>query len=137
MTSATQLLRAPDIDVRELPSNCDLVDALRQVSRDVNRRTPWSWTLSYLREDLPWFQQPALLVGIRDAATGALAWEDQPPLIPCGGSNPEPVDYWLAGIHHTPMSPHTEVPTHVVLHAIDEFIRTGQRPTCVNWQPEV
>ncbi|MGI8312618.1 Imm1 family immunity protein [Saccharopolyspora hattusasensis] len=51
------------------------------------------------------------------------------------GTNTEPVDYWLGGLHHTPMDAHTEVPIELVLRAIAEYVRTGERPTCVEWIP--
>ncbi|QIZ33484.1 Imm1 family immunity protein [Saccharopolyspora sp. ASAGF58] len=134
MTARTSdLLRSNDIDVRQLTPDVDLVDAIRQLSQDPELGCPWSWTLSSLRDDLPWYEQPALSVGVRDAETGALAWQDQPPMVPANGTNTEPVDYWLGGLHHTPMDAHTELPMELVLRAVAEYVRTGERPACVEW----
>lgn len=132
MTAST-LLHSNDIDVRALPDGVDLVSAIQQLSQDPGLTSPWSWTLSCLRDDVPWYQQPALIVGVRNASTGALSWDDDPVLVPVTGTNTEPVDYWIAGAHHTPMEVGAEVPVLVVLEAVTEYLRTGQRPTPVEW----
>lgn len=134
MTTSTtgDVLDSNEIDVHTLSSDVDLVAALREASTHPQRGQACSWELSNLRDDLPWYQQPSLIVGLRDGH-GALTWNDDPPMVPANGTNAEPVDYWIAGLHHTPMSARAELPLEQALDAVAEFMRTGQRPTCLEW----
>lgn len=79
----------------------------------------------------------ALHAGVRDDL-GVLQWFDNDggSIFLPGGSNVEDADYFSTFGHHFPMDPGTEVPVEMVFSAVAEFARTGQRPTCVEWQPE-
>ena len=134
VTSSTCLLHTNEIDVRELPEDVDLVELIRRAQDDPELGTACSWVLSYADDEVPWYMSPALMVGVR-VGTGALVWDDRLPLRPTNGTNAEPVDYWLGGPHHTPMEARTEIPGEQTLAAVAEFVRTGRRPTCVEWQP--
>lgn len=76
--------------------------------------------------------------GVRDGR-GALEWIDNERgevFLP-GGVNVEDVDYFTWFGHHTPMAPGTDVAVELVLRAVAEFARTGERPTCVEWSLEL
>ncbi|MDR7301004.1 Imm1 family immunity protein [Haloactinomyces albus] len=134
-TADIPLLHTNGIDLSRLPDSIDLAALIRQAQQDPQLGSTCSWVLSFSQEGVPWYMTPALLVGVR-GDVGAVAWSDEPPMVPTNGTNPEPVDYWLGGLHHTPMEPHTEIPIEQALAAVDEFVRTGQRPTCVEWRTE-
>lgn len=124
-----ELLREPT-DVRQL------IDALLQMPGD---RHEASVTLA---------DDPAergiggteLRVGVNAAeGVGGLRWS--------GGDGthfsvgrPSPADtisipYYLCGLHETEYEPDSEVPVSALREALEEFLDTGRRPTCVQWQP--
>lgn len=78
-----------------------------------------------------------LHAGVRDDF-GVLQWfdNDGDEVFLPGGQNTDQVDYFSWFGHHFPMDPHTEVPIDLVLRAVAEFVRTGERPTCVDWTAE-
>jgi hypothetical protein len=80
---------------------------------------------------------PTLAVGIR-GEIGALTWyQGNEGFVPADGSNQEDVDYWMWSGHEAPMPPQSEVPISVVYAALEELVRTHERPTCVDWQRDL
>ncbi|HEX4220787.1 MAG TPA: Imm1 family immunity protein [Pseudonocardiaceae bacterium] len=80
------------------------------------------------------FGDPCLAVGIR-GEVGALVWYAKPGMfVPVNGTNRDYADYWTWFGHEAPMRPGSEVPIDQVYAALDELIRTQQRPTCVQWR---
>ncbi|MCP2254321.1 Immunity protein Imm1 [Prauserella aidingensis] len=55
--------------------------------------------------------------------------------VPAGGTNEDEVDYQLAGLHPSYLPPGAEVPLPDMLTALEEFLRTHQRPTSITWVP--
>lgn len=45
------------------------------------------------------------------------------------------VTYYTVHLHDNSMPPHAELPLATVLAAAKEYVRTGRRPTCVEWMP--
>ena len=76
---------------------------------------------------------PCLALGVR-GEVGALVWYARPGrFVPVNGLNENYVDYWTWFGHESPMRPHAELPIDQVYAALEELIRTHQRPTCVAW----
>ncbi len=104
--------------------------------RDVHAKgveIPSMWNLAAGPTDPKSPDQVALNFGLNNN-TGALEWnEGDASLVPCTGTNIEWTTYYLAGMHDTPVPPHAEVPTDIVFAALQEFLRTGERPTCLEW----
>lgn len=119
----------PAFNLRELPSDLDLVQLMRD-EVDQHPGTAPCWMIS--NGDL----FPMLTVGLREGA-GALMWDQgTSALVPDGGSNTADADYFLGNRDHSPFPPGTELPTDRVLAAVAEFVQTGQRPTCIEWSVE-
>lgn len=136
MTAASMVpvvLHTEEIELDDLDPDVDLVALIEQTSK-VDLQCAWLWNITSTTDDVPWYQQPALIVGVRDESTGALVWDDDPGFVPAQGSNTAPVDYMLGGAHHTPVDIGAEVPMSVVLDALREYLRTRQPPTCVEWR---
>lgn len=84
----------------------------------------------------PDVEAPCLVVGVR-GEVGALEWIDDERLVPADGLNPQWSPYYTVHLHDNSMPPSAELPLETVLAAAEEYVRTGQRPTCVEWTPEV
>lgn len=56
--------------------------------------------------------------------------------VPANGVNPEWVTYYTVHLHDNSMPPRAELPLADVLAAVEEYVRTGRRPMCVDWTPE-
>lgn len=80
-------------------------------------------------------EAPFLVVGVR-GEVGALEWIDNERFVPANGVNPEWTTYYTVYLHDNSMPPHAELPLAEVLAAAEEYVRTGRRPTCVDWTPE-
>ncbi|ONI87981.1 hypothetical protein ALI22I_19705 [Saccharothrix sp. ALI-22-I] len=81
---------------------------------------------------------PTLAVGMR-GEVGALEWIDHAGggrFVPVDGLNPDWAEYFLWGGIDQGMPPRAELPVQRVLEAVSEFVRTGRRPTSVDWVPE-
>jgi Immunity protein Imm1 len=83
---------------------------------------------------------PNLLVGL-SGDLGVLMWQGPLPpgdraVVSAAGSNRHRVDYFVAGIHHADFPVGAEIPVERVLAAVTEFLDTGERPTCVQWQAD-
>jgi hypothetical protein len=77
---------------------------------------------------------PCLAVGVR-GEVGALVWYAKSGrLVPADGMNRDYVDYSTWFGHESPMRPGAEVPIDQVYAALDELIRTHQRPKCLRWR---
>lgn len=127
MTTVETVLSREGFDVAELSGDFDLVAELRRVNEQHGRQGAPCWFL-YHREEFP-----GLTVGVH-GDRGALYWDDlDTPATPVHGTNAEHVDYFTGGVHHYTFPPSAELPLEHVLAAVTEFVRTGQRPTCVEW----
>ena len=83
----------------------------------------------------PDVEAPCLVVGVR-GERGALEWIDDERLVPANGMKLEWATYYTVHLHDNSMPPHAELPLATVLAAAEEYVRTGQRPTCVEWTSE-
>ena len=72
-----------------------------------------------------------LIIGFR-GDVGMCYWSTLSPgdAVTAGGDNAEPV---LFGSYDILVPPGAEIPVALVLDAADQFARTGERPTCVQW----
>lgn len=131
MTSMVNVLDAVTVNVRTLPEGTDLLSLLRDAATTSEADWGTSWILATTDASTP-----QLMVGVR-GDVGALVWYQPAEIVPAHGLNADPVDYSLADQHHTPIPPGGELPVDRVFAAVDEFVRTGQRPTCVEWAAEV
>ncbi|GLW91605.1 Imm1 family immunity protein [Actinokineospora globicatena] len=78
---------------------------------------------------------PTLAFGVHNAV-GFLQWHDgSEVLVPTTGTNADWVEYHSAGLHPANIRPHAELPVELVLAAVVEYLDTGQRPTCLDWEP--
>lgn len=127
MTDTADVLNEITIDIDQVPEGTNLVALIGTAARDAEPDWGTSWVLTATGG------MPQLVVGVR-GERGALAWYEPAETVPAHGLNHEPADYSLADMHHTPMPPGSELPIAEVLTAVSEFIRTGQRPTCVQWR---
>lgn len=86
------------------------------------------------RQNSPEEDVPSLAVGMR-RDRGALLWcEQDDKFVPVTGTNSGHADYFTWDSHHFCFSPGGEEPIDVVHEAVREYVRTTQRPTCVEWQ---
>ncbi|WP_407676091.1 Imm1 family immunity protein [Prauserella sediminis] len=53
--------------------------------------------------------------------------------VPAHGTNAEDVDYQLGGAHPGGFPPKAEIPLDDMLAVLEQFLRTNQRPTGVEW----
>jgi hypothetical protein len=68
--------------------------------------------------------------------TGVLSWIDEAARTefrPAGGTNTEEVEYRMPGMHIAWFDVGTVVPAGTVYAAVEEYLRTRERPTCVDW----
>ncbi|RLK61457.1 immunity protein Imm1 of predicted polymorphic toxin system [Actinokineospora cianjurensis] len=119
----------------ELSDDVDVVgevSALNAAGVDVG----WMWELGETRPDPETEEEgPTLAFGVHNAV-GFLQWHDGADvLVPTTGTNADWVEYRSAGLHPALIRPHAEVPVELVLAAVVEYLDTGQRPTCVEWEP--
>ncbi|WP_253885907.1 Imm1 family immunity protein [Actinokineospora diospyrosa] len=125
----------------ELSDDVDLVGevlALNAAGPSTWRRADvgWMWELGETRPDPDAEEEgPTLAFGVHNAI-GFLQWHDGlDVLVPTSGTNTDWVEYHSAGLHPAGIRPHAEVPVDLVLAAVVEYLDTGQRPTCVEWEP--
>ncbi|GAA4879950.1 Imm1 family immunity protein [Saccharopolyspora cebuensis] len=117
----------PAFDLRTLPEGIDLV-AIMRGEIEGNPGTAPCWVVSD-GDDFP-----VLTVGLR-REVGALLWDHGTTAFrPVDGTNDEDADYFLGNRDHSPFPPRTELPIDLVLTAVREYARTGERPTCVEWE---
>lgn len=79
---------------------------------------------------------PGGLVAGVNGDVGCLTWEaeDGTEYVPAIGSNDGEVDYFTWDGHHFVQLPGAEVPVDTALSAVREFVTTGMRPACIQWQ---
>ncbi|MBM7771163.1 hypothetical protein JOD54_001367 [Actinokineospora baliensis] len=135
MTGGDQAITSSGhISVDAVGVGVDLVAELRALnSRGLS--VPWMWVVSAERVRFGGGStSPRLAVGVFNDV-GALQWhEGRDTFVPIGGGNPHWRAYWLAGAHESQMRPGTEVPVDTAFLAVEEFLRTLTRPTCVEWE---
>ncbi|SFD93474.1 Immunity protein Imm1 [Actinopolyspora alba] len=123
---ASELLTEGGIDVGELPADLDVVETLREA----NERQPqqaWSFFVNIADAASPEFS-----IGL-DGDRGVVTWWDgQDSFRPAHGTNTEPVDYWRGG-HHSQLPEGHEISADDALTALQEFLRTHERPTNIEW----
>lgn len=131
-TAAQPVLMGSDhLDITVYSDPTELLARLREAN-DYRADTPddgfvWEFRLGPSDDD------PALLLGIR-GEIGALVWYGkQDKFVPAGGLNTDYANYWTWFGHEAPMRPGSEVPIEQVYAALDELIRTHQRPACIDW----
>lgn len=128
-TSDSYTGTTPAFNITALPADLDLVRIMRDEIVQHPDTAP-CWMISHGD------RFPMLAVGLR-GEVGALMWDlGTSALVPVEGRNTTDADYFLGNRDHSPFPPGTELPAEQVLAAVDEYVRTRQRPTCVEWQPE-
>lgn len=126
--STDETLRREAFDVAALPEGWDLADELQRVNREYGATGAPCWFL-YSGSEFP-----GLTVGLR-GAVGAVQWVARDAvLVPANGSGSR-VDYFAGGVHHETFPPGAELPVAEALTAVVEYVRTGQRPRCIEWVP--
>ncbi|HEX3783576.1 MAG TPA: Imm1 family immunity protein [Pseudonocardiaceae bacterium] len=121
-------MRDGQIDVSQYDDPADLVAQLREVNERPDPGFVWFLTVGSQEED------PTLVVGVR-GEVGALAWyDDDGCFVPVDGLNEDHAEYWLWAGHEAPMRPHSEVPVDRVYAAVEELVRTHQRPLRIEWE---
>ncbi|MBB5153507.1 hypothetical protein BJ970_001041 [Saccharopolyspora phatthalungensis] len=119
-----------------MPARTDVDQLVRGISEHDQKRTKPECGIAWSFQHQPGDDTPTLMFGVR-CETGALMWFDATSaLVPAHGTNHDHVDYFLAGAHLMVMPPGAELPIAQAHEAQREFVRTGQRPTCVDWVPD-
>ncbi len=130
-TELTSLAARDEIEIAAIQQPGDLTTALTTVNDQRGSSSGRVWFL--ITE--PDIEAPYLVVGVR-GEVGALEWIDDERFVPANGMNNEWGTYYTVHLHDNSMPPHAELPLATVLAAAEEYVRTGQRPTCVEWTPE-
>ncbi len=105
--------------------------ALDAAQSDQARNSGFYWIFTAAPGDS---NADSLMVGVR-GKIGVLEWfTPTRGYIPTNGVNTDHVDYYTFDAHVMVMEPGAEVPIEQVHAAVVEFVRTGQRPTCVQWR---
>lgn len=124
--STHETLRREAFDVAELPSDFDLAGALQKVNDQYGPTGAPCWFL-YSGTEFP-----GLTVGVR-GTVAAVQWVSRDEvLVPASGSG-ERGTYFAGGRHEETFPPGSEVPVADALAAVAEYVRTAQRPTCIEW----
>jgi hypothetical protein len=114
----------------------DLADQVRTVL-DRHPELPSCWAIGNGRFDAKYGHPMSnLQFGITAAEnTGVLSWydDDDRRYRPAAGINAEEVEYRMAGVHTTYFEIGMVVPADVVYAAVEEYLRTHERPTCLDW----
>lgn len=111
-----------------IPAGVDLVAEVRSLN-SAGVEIPWAWNLIGGPDE-----KYMLTYGVNNDV-GVLVWDDGEEYhVPTCGTNPDWVIYHLAGMHELRVQPHAQVSVENVYAALAQFLRTGQRPTCVLWQ---
>ncbi|CRK61211.1 hypothetical protein [Alloactinosynnema sp. L-07] len=119
--------------LNDLPDGIGLVGEVRRLN-DAGVEIPWLWGLSAGPEDPMSLDQVTLMFGVHNG-DGALQWlTGHHTFVPVDGVNPEWSTHYLGGMYDTPMPPFSTVPVATVYAALNEFLQTGSRPTCVAWK---
>ncbi|MEU6129382.1 Imm1 family immunity protein [Saccharopolyspora sp. NPDC047091] len=111
-------------DLEETPE--EVAEVLRRADHE---RTQQMWSFY---TDIDNTTAPTLKVGLNGERGALIYWDGKTAHLPADGSNPEPADYWWAD-HHAPFPRFSEIPAEAALQVTREFLRTGQRPTCIEW----
>jgi immunity protein Imm1 of predicted polymorphic toxin system len=130
-TKLTSLAARDEIEIAAIRHPGDLTTVLTTVN---DQRGSSSGRVWFLISE-PDVEAPCLVVGVR-GEVGAREWIDDERFVPANGVNPEWTTYYTVHLHDNSMPPHAELPLAEVLVAAEEYVRTGRRPTCVDWTPE-
>jgi hypothetical protein len=131
-TELTLLAARDEIEITAIRQPGDLVRALTTANDQRGSSSGRAWFL-VTESDV---EAPCLVVGVR-GEVGALEWIDDERFVPANGLNPQWSAYYTVHLHDNSMPPSAELPLATVLAAAEEYVRTGQRPTCVEWMPEI
>ncbi|MGH3929060.1 MAG: Imm1 family immunity protein [Pseudonocardiaceae bacterium] len=129
-TELTSLAARDEIEIATIRRPGDLTTALTTAN---DQRGSFSGRVWFLITE-PDIEAPCLAVGVR-GTVGALEWIDDERLVPVDGLNSGWATYYTVHLHDNSMPPHAELPLATVLAAAEEYIRTGRRPTCIDWMP--
>ncbi|GAA1253246.1 hypothetical protein GCM10009676_45410 [Prauserella halophila] len=115
----------------------DVITFLGQV-RDLATRgveVPHMWAVAAGPVDPTHEDHIELEFGIStEADKGALAFGAGDTIyVPAHGTNDEDIDYQLGGAHPAGFPPKAEVPIDKVIAALEQYVRTRQRPTVIDW----
>lgn len=131
-TELASLLARDEIEIAALRQPGDLTRVLTSVN---DQRGSSSGRVWFLVTE-PDVEAPCLVVGVR-GELGALEWIGDERFVPANGVNSEWATYYTVHLHDNSMPPRAELPLATVFAAAEEYVRTGQRPTCVEWIPEM
>jgi len=128
------LMRADVLDVTRLPP-ARLLELMRAANtwHQAPHGAGVLWLLRHGTDDMA---APGLTVGVR-GPVGAVSWFGETiSEIPEDGSNQEWVEYYLPSGHDNSMPPGSELPIERVLALVEQYARTGSRPTVIAWRPD-
>lgn len=130
----TDLLDLIGFHVDDVPNVDEFLAGVRDFAgRGVN--VPHFWVVAAGPKDIRHSDHVELEFGVSATpGVGALAFgHGDGHYVPAHGTNDEDVEYWQAGLHPSYLPPGAEVPLEDVLAGVGEFIRTGRRPTGIQW----
>jgi hypothetical protein len=130
----TDLLDRIGFHVDDVPDATRLVNQVREFAAQ-GVQVPHMWAVTSGPTDPTHEDHIELEFGIStEAGKGALAFGIADTVyVPAHGTNEGDVDYQLGGAHPGGFPPKAEVPLSDVLTALEQFIRTHQRPTSIEW----
>ncbi|MFC5054314.1 Imm1 family immunity protein [Saccharothrix xinjiangensis] len=125
-----------DVDLQRITDPGQLTAMLAAANVEPGSPAGWVWFLRHGTDP----DAPTLAVGMR-GDIGALEWIDFDSggtgrFVPVDGLNQDWAEYSVQGGHDQGMPPGAELPLNRVFTAVEEFARTGQRPTSVHWRPQ-
>lgn len=132
----TDLLDLTGFRVEDVPDAVEFVAQLRDLAEQ-DRDAAYFWVIAAGPTDVRHENHVELEFGVSDQrGVGALTFgQHDGQYVPAHGTNDKEADYQLAGLHPSYLPAKAEVPLDDMLAALDQFIRTHQRPTCVEWIP--
>lgn len=135
ITALTSLAARDEIEIAAIQQPGDLTTALATAN---DQRGSSSGRVWFLVTELD--VEAPCLVAVSGCwcpgEWGALEWIENGRFVPANGVNPEWVTCYTVHLHDNSMPPRAELPLADVLAAVEEYVRAGRRPMCVDWTPE-
>ncbi|MDQ3401778.1 MAG: Imm1 family immunity protein [Actinomycetota bacterium] len=127
------VLEMPFFAISQIGPDVDLVSEVRALN-DSGITVPWVWSLYSVVKESAMHAVPTLTFGVYNEV-GTLKYIDgRENLVPAAGRNDTWSTGYLAGMYDTGIPPYAEVPVEMVYEVLDEFLRTRERPTCIEWK---
>ncbi|PPK65965.1 immunity protein Imm1 of predicted polymorphic toxin system [Actinokineospora auranticolor] len=128
------LLEEEFIAIDEIAQGVDLVAAVRELN-DSGVKKPWAWVLASNWEELGEGEiRSSMMFGVNNDR-GILAWrQGWEASVPTIGVGTEWTTVYLGGMYDSSAQPGSDVPIEIVYQAVEEYLATRERPTCVEWR---